>query len=844
MSHSLNAQELHLARTQKLAMATVALAGLVLALVVSGLVYQAESRHLERASRLALRFEATALDAELMRLSTVTERIANDGPATRALMKLGLGLLGRVETRALNRAVLEHALAANPEALGITRLMDDGTPLVELGEPVPESMVARLIDELEEQGTVSKSGPWALAERDRIVLCTPIRASGGALLGVDLVIFDASGLHGIVNAFHAMHQGTVANMVIRNTADGPEFGFGASGSMDWLHRPEVIAAIHDARAKQPIGRVQPSSVGGGHVLFRTLLPRFDLELVHLAEVGGFYRAASRYAAWTAGFTLTLGVLTLLVIRRLLRPVLRRIGEQTDELHGLLEQREQLLDSVRTSEERFDLAMRAANDGLWDWEFKTGKVYYSPRWMSMLGYAENELPAHLDTWSSLITPEDGERTLTVIREAMHDGTDAFGIDFRMRHKDGHWVDILSRGMVLRDAEGEPVRVVGTHVDISQRVSTRKALEASEKRLRAERDFVNAVVEATGTVIVVTDPEGNIIRFNKTAERVSGYSFEELCGRPLWSSLLLPDEARRVQEGFRRILTEGVPDRYENRWKLKDGSTRLFDWYNSVVRTESGEISFVVSQGYDVTEMRAAQQALADHKQELEWLVAVRTAELARITDYNRMLFQTSPIGLALREWDTLALVDANPAYLQIIGYDEAEARALDYSMLNPPESRPVDDQTMAILSEQGRLSAYEREYVHKQGHRVAVQLTSSLVEQDGNRFILSSVEDISIRKHMEHALRESRANLARAQAIARVGSWRLDHHTKVMDCSDECYRILGIELGVPLSLDDYWSRVHGDDVDKVKDGLRAARGGDGMLDVTHRMLICGELKWVR
>ena len=121
-----------------------------------------------------------------------------------------------------------------------------------------------------------------------------------------------------------------------------------------------------------------------------------------------------------------------------------------------------------SEERFSLAMRGANDGLWDWNLETDEVYYSPRWKSMLGYGESELDNELNTWENLVQPDDKDRVLEKVQDYLVGQADSFEVEMRMHHKDGHDVYVLSRAfLVIRESDGKPARLVGTHVDITER-----------------------------------------------------------------------------------------------------------------------------------------------------------------------------------------------------------------------------------------------------------------------------------------------------------------------------------------------------------------------------------------
>ncbi len=120
-----------------------------------------------------------------------------------------------------------------------------------------------------------------------------------------------------------------------------------------------------------------------------------------------------------------------------------------------------------SEERFALAMRGASDGLWDWDLATDDVYYSPRWKSMLGYSEDELENNLTTWAAMVHIDDKDMVLGDVQSFLSGEVDTFEVEMRMRHKAGHDVFIRSRAFkVSRGDSGETVRLVGTHVDITQ------------------------------------------------------------------------------------------------------------------------------------------------------------------------------------------------------------------------------------------------------------------------------------------------------------------------------------------------------------------------------------------
>jgi len=158
----------------------------------------------------------------------------------------------------------------------------------------------------------------------------------------------------------------------------------------------------------------------------------------------------------------------------------------------LVERRQAEELLRESDERLSLALSAANDGMWDWDVPSGVAYFSPRYYLMLGYQPNEFPSNFDTWKSLVHPDDVEQAVRIISEGLNT-SEMFEVDFRMRTKSGDWSWILGRGRVVeKDADGRPKRMVGTHVDITERKLSEaeliKAKEMAEAANTAKSEFL--------------------------------------------------------------------------------------------------------------------------------------------------------------------------------------------------------------------------------------------------------------------------------------------------------------------------------------------------------------------
>lgn len=163
------------------------------------------------------------------------------------------------------------------------------------------------------------------------------------------------------------------------------------------------------------------------------------------------------------------------------PVLKSVvpielGGRTVLLESLVDISEQKAaqDALRISEERYALAARGANDGLWDWDLKTHTVYYSSRWKSMLGCGQDEITPSVDEWFNRLHPEDLLRVKTDLDRHLQGVVPHLETEARMRHKDGTYRWVLTRGEAVRNEAGQPSRIAGSQTDITERKQAEEEL----------------------------------------------------------------------------------------------------------------------------------------------------------------------------------------------------------------------------------------------------------------------------------------------------------------------------------------------------------------------------------
>ncbi|HEY9665374.1 MAG TPA: PAS domain S-box protein, partial [Coleofasciculaceae cyanobacterium] len=147
------------------------------------------------------------------------------------------------------------------------------------------------------------------------------------------------------------------------------------------------------------------------------------------------------------------------------------------------ERKQIEAALQESEERWQLALRGNNDGIWDWNVKTNEVFFSARWKEMLGYEEHEISNHLDEWAKRVHPDDLDWVTELIQDHFAKKTPFYISEHRVLCKDGTYKWILDRGQALWDEKGNVIRMAGSHTDITERKHAEEQLRWQEALLRS-------------------------------------------------------------------------------------------------------------------------------------------------------------------------------------------------------------------------------------------------------------------------------------------------------------------------------------------------------------------------
>ncbi|AOY78516.1 PAS domain S-box protein [Moorena producens JHB] len=445
-----------------------------------------------------------------------------------------------------------------------------------------------------------------------------------------------------------------------------------------------------------------------------------------------------------------------------------------ELKSQIEERILAEQSLRQREQRWQLALQAANQGIWDWNPKTNETFVSSRCKEMLGYDESyDIGNYNHQWRTHIHPDDLDQVIKAMEDHLAQKTSYYVQEYRLRCNDGSYKWILDQAQALWNEAGDPVRVVGSITDISDRKETEEAFQENEKALKSNEERLRAIMSSLQDVVWSVSLPSGILRYVNIA-------FEQVYGRPtfelfsdqdnLWRQFVVPEDFDPVDKAWRAVQENRRQSwDLEYRIQLSNGEIRWLNDRARVVRRDNGTSVHLHGITTDITERKQQEAQLQQLNRELQQLnreleirVQQRTAALLESEQRFRSLFESAPDFIHIL--DTQGMIEqVNPAVIQQSGYSESELIGNRLEEFFTPRYQNICQQQFPVLLDQGT-HRQEIEFVCKNGTIITTDCSWSVVhDTQGNiSYILVLQRDISSRKRFEQERTQLIASLQESE----------------------------------------------------------------------------------
>ncbi|HIK17027.1 MAG TPA: PAS domain S-box protein [Leptolyngbyaceae cyanobacterium M33_DOE_097] len=412
------------------------------------------------------------------------------------------------------------------------------------------------------------------------------------------------------------------------------------------------------------------------------------------------------------------------------------------------ERKQTEAKLRDSEERFHFITQAVNGLIFDWNLRTGETYRSERLYDIVGFRPEDVPSSANWWREQIHPDDLPRLESQATELLSSSKQIYDSEYRVRHQDGHWIDVWEQACLIRDEQGQVVRIVGCTVDITDRKQAEVALQESEAIARIRAEELETLMELVPVGIwLAHDPECQQIIANQAAYELMRATPSDFAtdspgddNYPIKFKLQRDGQDIPAEElSLQRAGRTGREALEEAELVFEDGVVRHIYGRAVPLVNEAGNVRGVIGAYVDITENKKAEAALRNSERRFRHLV------------------ESNMFGVAFGDFSG-GIHYVNDYFTNMVGYtrEEIETGKVQWIDITPPEYLHLDEKAGVELRAKGVATPFEKEYIRKDGTRVPVLIGSTLLQNsdDPQAEIICFYVDLSERKRIEAALRQA------------------------------------------------------------------------------------------
>ncbi|PWN05673.1 PAS domain S-box protein [Rhodohalobacter mucosus] len=423
--------------------------------------------------------------------------------------------------------------------------------------------------------------------------------------------------------------------------------------------------------------------------------------------------------------------------------------------------------LRQNEEWFSLTSESANIAKWEWFPKTGEIKLDNIWTSLTGYSTEDLETgNINAWKSMLHPDDVSRFEHAMNEHVSGKKSTYECELRLKHKDGHWIHILSRGKAIEwDKNDEPIRLVGAHIDITDR-------KVIEDNLAYQASLLSNVSDA----VLSLNKNMEVASWNKAAERIYGWSYEDVIGKFVDDMITTRFEPGTTPESLYEELLETGFWEGELTQTGKDGREVQVQSSVTLMRDSESEISDIIAVNRDITER-------LNYERENRLLANV---------------FKKSNTALAVSSHDSEKLLRVNQAYADLFGYEPEEMVGMDiYGSLYPESESVHRTKRKKRLDEHGSIT-FESKLKRRDGAEFYCIINLSTVKESDQdqTYRIATVQDISNLKKIQDQIVHERQRFELAASTVSDVVWEWN------PIQNELWWGEGIETVMGYSEEDY------------------------------------------
>ena len=380
-------------------------------------------------------------------------------------------------------------------------------------------------------------------------------------------------------------------------------------------------------------------------------------------------------------------------------------------------------ALHLQSERLELATHSAGIGIWDWNIQKDELVWDDRMQALYGLKSGDFSGVYEAWLNGLHPDDRDNVNEVLMKAVR-GEGEYDTEFRVLWPDGSTHVIKANGHVLRDEEGQPLRMIGINYDITER-------KRSESRFRR-------LVDSNAQGVMFWKGSGEITDGNDAFLRLIGYSQEDLkSGRINWRELTPQEYDEADHRALQEIAAHGFCDPVEKEWIRKDG-TRV-PVYLTAARFEDAPdrgVTFAL----DLTDRKLAERA-------------------QRLSEERfSHAFEYAPNGMIIIAPNG-KVITANRTMCDLLGYSLEEITRKGLEEITHPEDVPKElERVRSVFASEVNVYQIEKRYLHKDGHEIWAQVSSSLVRDAKHEplYFIKQVQDITAMKRAYQQIEEQAA----------------------------------------------------------------------------------------